>query len=242
MKIFAVCAQCMRDDIENADMALVEPNSAGFYKFTCSKGHQSFHVPQESDFEILFEIGCYAIVDGYYREAVSTFSAALERFYEFYLNLVYRKKKIDKDFYIKSWKEVSNQSERQLGAFIFAWLLENKENPEVLRQKQREFRNDVIHKGFIPSRDQAVNFGQAVLDLISSQIKTIKTNYKDEIHEYICNLQFERIAKIPKGAARTSGVQGFTLSIVVEEDKKLTLSNELVRIARKRESFIKQAT
>ena len=35
-------------------------------------------------FELLFELGINALIDGYPREAVSSFASALERFYEFF--------------------------------------------------------------------------------------------------------------------------------------------------------------
>jgi hypothetical protein len=34
---------------------------------------------------VLFDIGANAVVDGYYREAITSFSASLERFYEYFL-------------------------------------------------------------------------------------------------------------------------------------------------------------
>lgn len=54
-----------------------------FIFFECQKGHKNFVILQEERFETLFQIGANAIIDGYYREAVNSFTTSLERFYEF---------------------------------------------------------------------------------------------------------------------------------------------------------------
>lgn len=56
----------------------------GRYEITCEKEHRSVVILNNIKFELLFEIGLNATVDGYYREVVSSFASALERFYEFY--------------------------------------------------------------------------------------------------------------------------------------------------------------
>ncbi|RKR31632.1 hypothetical protein [Paraburkholderia sp. BL17N1] len=40
---------------------------------------------RQQKYEALFQIGAYATEDGYYREPVSSFTASLERFYEFFV-------------------------------------------------------------------------------------------------------------------------------------------------------------
>lgn len=55
----------------------------GCYGVCCSRGHTSVTILQEQKFEILFDIGANAIIDGYYRESISSFTSSLERFYEF---------------------------------------------------------------------------------------------------------------------------------------------------------------
>ena len=44
----------------------------------CSRSHETTAILQEQKFEILFDIGAHAILDGYYREAVSSFTSSLE--------------------------------------------------------------------------------------------------------------------------------------------------------------------
>lgn len=54
----------------------------------CSHGHKTTTIVQNPKYEILFDIGANAIVDGYYREAVSSFTSSLERFYEYSIKIL----------------------------------------------------------------------------------------------------------------------------------------------------------
>src|SRR2546425_10183395 len=105
----------MQEDAANArPIAVVEFRDDGRYQVTCPKGHTGITILQEQKFEILFEIGAYAIADGYYREAVSSFTASLERCHEFFIRALMFESKIDPDVIDSSWRAVSAQSERQL--------------------------------------------------------------------------------------------------------------------------------
>src|SRR5688572_21926828 len=104
----------------------VEIRDDNFYRSTCPAGHENLVVIQNQKFELLFDFGARALLDGYTREAVASMAAALERFYEFYLKVVCLKHGIADFDFKNSWKFVSAQSERQLGAFLFTYLFENK--------------------------------------------------------------------------------------------------------------------
>jgi hypothetical protein len=73
----------------------VEFRDDGRYEFTCPEGHTNVSSLQEQKFELLFEIGAFAIRDGYYREAVTSFASSLERFYEFFIKAALYEKGID---------------------------------------------------------------------------------------------------------------------------------------------------
>jgi hypothetical protein len=159
----------------------LEVQDSGLYLLECSEGHKTATHLEAHRFEILFELALSAIVDGYNREAVASFAAALERFYEFYVRVICAKRKIDQVQLNTAWKDVSKQSERQLGAYVFMYLLERSECAPKLPQKMVEFRNGVIHKGNFPTRLQAVNFGQAVLDAISPVFEYLKRHEMQHI-------------------------------------------------------------
>lgn len=155
------------------------------YDVVCRKGHATVAILAELKFQVLFEIGVNAIIDGYFREAVSCFSASIERFHEFAIRcLVLRD---DADALAAAWAAVANQTERQLGAFIFLWLVHFGNPPDILNNKQTSFRNAVIHKGTIPTREQALKFGEAVLDMLREQIRILSASFEPQVKRLIAD-------------------------------------------------------
>lgn len=179
MKYPIVCNICLNEGMKLSEaLEMHAINDSGRYLITCKNNHTSLTILQQEKFQILFAIGCYAINDGYYREAVSSFTSALERFYEFFIKAICISKNIDYEIIQKTWKNVSNQSERQLGAFIFLHLFVTEDKAKILDDKNVSFRNSVIHKGKIPSKDEAIKYGQAILDLIRPLIKLLIKDYR----------------------------------------------------------------
>ncbi|MCZ6761255.1 MAG: hypothetical protein O7D29_12950 [Gemmatimonadetes bacterium] len=115
---------------------------------------------------ILMTSAVQAMADGHYREAVSSVAAALERCYEFYIRAVLYKRGLSKSTIDDSWKTLAKQSERQLGAFAVLYAAETHTPYKPLSSKMVEFRNNVTHKGIIPSSGEVVKFGRQVYDLI----------------------------------------------------------------------------
>jgi hypothetical protein len=115
---------------------------SGLYRMKCDRGHETVTCLQQMKFEVLMDLAAYAITDGYYREAVSSFAAALERFQEFYIRVQCDRQKIAAAGVEAAWKHVSAQSERQLGAFAFAYLGANGTPPPMLSPKDVKFRKD----------------------------------------------------------------------------------------------------
>lgn len=136
----------------------------GRYKVRCDAGHETTVLLDNLKFEILFEMGLNALVDGYPREAVSSFASSLERFYEFYWHVVMAHLSVPSLEAEKAWKTAARQSERQLGMFITAHLLLMKKAPLLLNMnKEVKFRNNVIHNGYVPTHEESVNFGDSVM-------------------------------------------------------------------------------
>ena len=155
MRLMVSCTQCLQEfGNPRNEFARVEFRDDGRYELACSFGHRTTIILQQQKFEVLFEIGTYAILDGYYREAVSSISTSLERFYEFAVRVFLENASKSDTLFLNCWKKVASQSERQLGAFIFLWAHHFNEPPELLSNSQVSFRNDVIHKGKIPRSEE----------------------------------------------------------------------------------------
>lgn len=180
MKIYLPCQACMPElGIENLAICAAEVQDGRIANFTCGRGHTTTTVLQLEKHELLAEIAVTAIFDGYYREAISSFSASLERFFELYIRTLSADEKLDAIQFDKTWKLVKAQSERQFGAFAFLYFLEERVAPPSLSQRTISFRNKVIHQGLIPTRNEAVDFGQEVLDVITPAMDAVVLRRKD---------------------------------------------------------------
>ena len=139
------------------------------YRYECVVcGRKNAHALSRERFEILFDFGALAFLDGYYREAVADFATALERFFEFFIRTVFRERGLSDEAVEGTWKLLSRQSERQLGAFATLYLFAMGRSPGFIRQErlQAEFRNNVVHKGLIPSQEEAAAYAEMVHALI----------------------------------------------------------------------------
>lgn len=197
MRLPISCMECFRVDGHPSDVAIsVELRADGLYKVACPRGHVTVTAIQEQKFEVLFDLGSMALLDGYAREAVSNFAASLERFFEYYVLVVSLKHGIAYEHFIKAWNPISRLSERQFGAFLFAYLVENKRplepliydaKPQLAGRSRGDtltlsaFRNDVIHNGYIPSTEEAIEYGNLVYQFIRRLIGELTTNCSEFI-------------------------------------------------------------
>lgn len=165
MHLLTDCPVCRSDALASRPIAL-ELHGHNVGEAQCDQGHVVSVQLENYQFELLFELAALALLDGYFREAVSGFAAALERFLEFYLRVVALAANVKPNEVATAWKAMSNQSERQLGAFAMAYLLVNRRVAPLLGPKHIELRNKATHKGVLPTRDEAIGYGEAVLKLI----------------------------------------------------------------------------
>jgi len=135
-------------------------------------------------FDVLFEMASIALIEGYYREAVSNFAASLERFLEFYVDFACFEDGIFATEFELAWKQMSSQSERQIGAFLFTYLCRTGKALRYLDNKQVQFRNAVIHKGYIPGYDETFEYGKAVLAYMDPIMFDLEQNHQEKLREH----------------------------------------------------------
>ena len=234
MRIPLLCMQCKEKTLFYP--ATLQDN--GLYELKCKNGHESIISLQEQKFEILFDLAANAILDGYYREAVSSFTSSLERFYEFYIKVIAIKHNVSEEVYLKSWKSIKNQSERQLGAYILLYTIEKDKDPPLLHNKKIEFRNEVIHKGKIPSKENAISYGEAVLNVISPVLHDLKTNENDHVMTVVSRHNRDRNKKIKDAKFMSTMSIATTLSIATAlSEPQQTLKDTMNRYTRSRFHF-----
>jgi len=179
MNIDFTCMQCVKEKLEEQQRFIFEMRDDNIYKIQCNHGHENIIIFQHHKFEILYDMGIYAMLDGYFREAVSNFASSLERFYEFSIEIFSTKNNVDLKEYEKAWNIISKQSERQLGAYIMLYLNTFLGPPNLLSTKYIEFRNEVTHKGKIPSSKETYEYAEAVFNFIKDKLVEIKNSYND---------------------------------------------------------------
>ena len=168
----------MHDDVASANfIASSELNDNSVYEVRCPKGHQSYVVLQQQKFELLFDIGACALLDGYHREAVSSFTSSLGRFREFFIRASFLQNGNTLNDIEAVWKQVAKHSERQLGAYVTVYMRECGIVPPLLNTKNIAFRNDVIHRGKTPERSESVAYGEAVLEAIRPALSIAKFKF-----------------------------------------------------------------
>ncbi|WP_248800237.1 hypothetical protein [Pseudomonas sp. MWU13-2105] len=180
------------------------------YEVKCVFGHSSAVFINLFKHEILFEIGVHSILDGYYREAITSFAASLERFYEFASRSIALHHRLPNDEEVKCWKDIASQSERQLGAYIYLHAIHFKKQPKLLSNPQAALRNSSVHKGQIPTRDEAVAFGEEVLSIISETSLKIWQTIPEAAHKVVSNHAEMSVKKI----IEAGGVQSNTTNCV----------------------------
>lgn len=167
---------------------LVSPRHDGVYEMICDNGHKRTFSLQMSRFEMLFEIGLHAILDGYTREAVLSFAACYERFFEFFFRVVSHKMGVPQTEAKDTFKQI-NRSEPQLGAYALAFLFLFNKAPTLPGKIKfqgkdlQSFRNEVAHQGRIPTKDEAVAFGQEVFNLVHPVVHQLREDDKQHFFE-----------------------------------------------------------
>lgn len=194
MRLTFHCIEC-----DEPIQVILKATNDGLYPVECLNGH-AFNLDLLCHhFNILFENAVNAIVDGYFVEAVSSFTASYERFMELFIRVVNESREVTAEEFTKSWKNVSRLSERQFGAFIFVYLGEFGEDPECLGKKYIELRNKVIHKGYFPSESESIAYGNAVLHFI---VPIIRKLYESENHNAALIRSVNDTGNFERGMAR----------------------------------------
>ncbi|WP_084370520.1 hypothetical protein [Reichenbachiella faecimaris] len=186
-------------------------NESGIYTVNCPNGHTSTTIIHNINFEILFEYGINGLADEYFREAVSSFTSATERYYEFCIKVLLRSSGLEFNKIARVWKLISNQSERQLGGYVILFSQAFKEEPILLTNKEVSFRNSVIHKGYFPNKNEAIEFGNSSMQIIETSLIKLKEKFPTQVEETFDFFGYKRKAEelLDKKEKETGEEQNF---------------------------------
>ena len=194
MQIHLYCPDCLAElvkkgrenGLENLPPILSDVNELlndGVYTVNCPKGHTGKVILKNLNYELLYDLGINAILDRYYREAVASMTSALERFYEFFIKTSWRIIGVTYEVIEKNWKEMASQSERQLGAYIVAYTALFGGAAPIMGNNAKNFRNSVIHKGEVPTREKTMDYAKIVLELIDGPLGELQRVHMEVVKE-----------------------------------------------------------
>jgi hypothetical protein len=215
MKVLATCITCMKKASEallftgtssSVKFLPAEMDNDGIVYLTCDSGHKTAMLHRNRKHQILFESGCLALLDDYTNEAVSSFSAALERAYEFFVKVAYRKLGVCSSLLESSWKHIATQSERQFGAFVLLYPVVSFESFD-LPQKIPELRNKVIHRGYIARPDEVFEYAKTVFSLIRKIVQVLSDKCPVEMWAEINEAAEVQKEAVPPGMEWTWAVR-----------------------------------
>lgn len=219
MVLFAMCMECHKEyGHPSFEPFLVPYFEERILEFTCSRGHKNVQVIQSQKFEVLLESGANALLAGFTLEASASFSAALERLYEFAFKVLSRACGVENNIYEKMFKVMAKQSERQLGGFLALYLIKFG-TPYIPQTSIIEFRNSVIHKGFIPKPEKAKEFCSKVYDEIFEITKKLKSRYSEALQKTLFDDLEERFQKIDPKISRSTGTGCLFFSLSRKDNK-----------------------
>jgi hypothetical protein len=204
MKLSLSCPECQKAQYRagNSPSSVVEVNvdieDEGLYRITCEQSHNTLVSVQNPKFEILFEIAAFAVLDGYYREAVTGFATTIERLHEHCLQILCVANQVPLNEAEKAWKYIAKQSERQLGAFVFSFLISTKTNINNIYDKKMgscnlalsAFRNKVVHQGYIPTHAETIEFGSIVLQYSRELLVLLRKPFSESFPRASIQSQF----------------------------------------------------
>lgn len=163
--------------------AYIELDNSDVVTLECENNNKKEIILYSAEFQILFDLGVKAYIDDYYKEAVSDFASSLERFFEYFIFTIMLNDGIEENEIEKFWKNICNQSERQLGAFYNLYLYKFREYIG-LEKKFVEFRNKVIHKGYIPNKLETMEYMKYIYYFIVNIINKMYCLYKRDENDF----------------------------------------------------------
>jgi hypothetical protein len=230
MRINIICPKCAQAAGGSAIFHVATIREDGLYTGRCPKGHDLLVATQTLRHEMLFEIAMNAIVDGYRREAISSFAASVERFFEFSLRVLSKNRKVPEQIVDGAWKTVSRQSERQLGAFVFLYVVTFGQQAHILGDRMVQLRNDVIHRGLLPNQDQVLEFGAAAYEVIQMGMQKLRAECIDDVNAVLTEHVTEIAKKMGTDYPRSFQVTPTALNVIEDISSGYTPFNRLLAV------------
>lgn len=179
MDIYLPCFHCAFqyhiNDASQLNSNTVAQNDANYYCFTCQEGHYNQYILQNHKYDMAFEDGLEYMRNRKYKQAFIEFNTAQEAVLVFALQMLCYANQISIEMLSDAMKDIQSFSERIAGAFLFVYLMVFKKRGQFYSSKHKELRNNVIHKGYIPTEAETIDFTREIHRRIVSLLEEIKS-------------------------------------------------------------------
>lgn len=177
MKTFSTCFVC-----QDHQFSIGEVDADLIAVCVCPYGHKTIVKLSTHLCDTLYSSAVYAFSRDCLSESVMSFAAALERSFEMFTKITLHKEGITFNEIDNFWKELSSQSERQYGAFCSQFLkVLNK--PWKADQRMTEFRNKVVHKGYIASTEEVTNYAKYITETLYKILRHLHKHFEQECRD-----------------------------------------------------------
>jgi hypothetical protein len=120
----------------------------------------------DSPFERCFNAGLHNLCDKQFARAISHFSSSLQHFYEFFVRAAAYQGGIDKTRFDAAWAILLNRPDQQYEAYVLNYTVVFDCSPTVSSDFHKVAGKAVFTSGSIPTREEAISCGQAVLNIL----------------------------------------------------------------------------
>ena len=198
MKISYHCAKC-KNFLTKETQVIDNIPQDFIVNVRCENGHDQKIILTNPLYSLLFDNSIIAFQQKNYRACIFEAASSLERFYEHAIRIfIIRHKDIDNqekiERYNLAWKAIKHMSERQLGAFIMLFLQLTDDFPIILNENLTKIRNSTIHKGYLPSEEEAFKFLSNVHYIIQNNRFLIRPHDEDAYWLFDQRIDFENFS------------------------------------------------
>ncbi|BCU90732.1 Uncharacterised protein [Yersinia pseudotuberculosis] len=204
MRITINCPKCFMENQHKEPLSYLTKYEIDYFddrlvSLSCDASHKINIGIRNEKFQILFSSSINTYLSGHTIESTSSAWAAFERFIEFMIRTFTYSHMVGKESFEAGFKDVAKMSERQVGGFVFLYLLSVKApyNYESRLNKIKKKRNAFIHNGSIPDLTNTFEF----LEVIYNEILYILNEVfrHPELREAMTQVLYERNPKSPDG-------------------------------------------
>lgn len=205
--VFAVpCSKCpttLERGISRSVVIATPYRDGPLYELRCASGHEAVVLLGNPKHEILFQMAAYSLLDGNYHGAIASFASSLEEFWQFSLQVIAASQGV-------SPLPVERVRNRRREYFQNRWLEVLKTEAPVLSQEDYEIRNRAMHEAYIPTEEEAFDFGDKVLVKVAPAMQRLRWELQGAVGEASAALISEAKSRLGLGEP-TAAIQDATI-------------------------------